>query len=289
MNLKKIFLYTTCLSLVFLSACAPPYIYQSLWQSKSVVIDGQTDDWEVPLRFFDTKTKLNYSITNDAENIYICVRATDDDNVKGITRRGLQLWIDTTGKKGHQVGILFPMTQKLEGQSESGKHRNEGNDGSAEQQASSDPSIIDTAKQNRMHRRFIQEAKQMRVSGFRTIPNGPVELPDIYGLNLAVSWNSYNVLVYEAAIPIKAFLSNPLADSTKVLGISFNFTVTPKRTAGESGGSHGGGGHGGGMGGGMGGSGGGMHGGGGGGHGDGGSSEPEPESVWAAFRLSTGK
>ncbi|HTA83557.1 MAG TPA: hypothetical protein VK783_11500 [Bacteroidia bacterium] len=295
MNFKKrTLLATVVFSLTLFSACSPGYVYKSLWQSTPVVIDGQTNDWEVPLRFFDDKTKLNYSITNDAQNIYICVRATDNENVNGITRRGLQLWIDTTGKKGHQVGILFPMMQKGEGQSES-KHKNQGGEESAGQQAQDeqkplDPDAIDTAKENRRHRQFVAGAKQMRVTGFKTIPDGLVELPDVYGINLAVSWNQYNVLVYEACIPIRTFLKNPVADSSKVFGIALNFTINPKRIA-SSGGGHGGGMHGGGggMGGGMGG--GGMHGGGGGsggGHSSS-SSELETESTWSAFRLSTGK
>jgi len=288
---KKIFKPIVLISLTLLTYCAPPYIYKTVWQGKPVVIDGQTNDWEVPLRFFDEKTRLNYSITNDADNLYICVRATDDENVTGITRRGLQLWIDTTGKKGKQVGILFPVIQKSEGQSD--KHKFEDNDGNSSQvlesESTTNRDMPDTIKENRKHHAFVENAKEMRVKGFATIPDGLVEVPNTYGLNLAVSWNKYNVLVYEASIPLKAFLKHPIADSLKTIGISFNFTVIPKRSP-NTGGGHGGGMHGGGMGGGM--SGGGMHGGGeGGGSHSGGSSSSdlETESTWSVFRLSTGK
>jgi hypothetical protein len=292
---KKIFRSIVFFSLTLLACCAPPYVYTASWQGKPVVIDGQTNDWEVPLRFFDEKTRLNYTITNDADNLYICVRATDDENVNGITRRGLQLWIDTTGKKGKQVGILFPVIQKSEGQSD--KHKFEDTDGTfppaQESESTTSREMPDTIKENRKHRAFVENAKEMRVKGFATIPDGLVEVPNTYGLNLAVSWNKYNVLVFEASIPLKAFLKRPIADSLKTLGISFNFTVMPKRTPGTGGGGHGGGMHGGGggMGGGMGG--GGMHGGGGEGNGShsGGSnsSDLETESTWSVFRLSTGK
>jgi hypothetical protein len=298
MKHKKVIIYTVVISsLVLLICCAPAIVSKTTWQSKPVVVDGQTNDWEIPLRFFDEKTKLGYSVTNDGENLYICVRATDDENVQGITRRGLQLWIDTTGKKGHQVGILFPLIEHKSGNSEGGKKQQGSQDGNTtadNQQKSSFMDMPDTAKENRMHRRFMENAKQMHVSGFKTVPDGVVELPDVYSLNLAVSWNSYNVLVYEASIPFKSFLKNPKADSSRVLGITFSFSVTPKRTQSEGGGGmHGGHGGGGGMGmgGGMGGGGmggGGMHGGGGHG-GGGGGEEPEQESVWMPFQISTGR
>jgi hypothetical protein len=290
MYLKKELLSSViAISLFLLSGCAPAYIYKSNWQTTPVTIDGKTNDWEVPLRFFDTKTKLNYSVSNDGENLYICVRATDDDNVSGITRRGLQIWIDTTGKRSHQVGILCPVPQKKESNSSTGDEKPKDQE-NAELPAQVYTGVPDTAKLNRAHRRFLENAKQMHVSGFKTVPDGMLSLPNTYGINLGVTWNNSNILVYEVSIPLKSFLKYPLSpsDSSKIIGISFNFTVTPKRINNGSGGGHGGGG---GMrGGGMGGSGGGM--GGGGRHeggGSSGSSEPEPESIWTPFHLTTQK
>ena len=287
MNTKKISFWVIALiSLSLFIGCAPKFIYKSYWQTTPVIADGKTNDWEVPLRFFDPKTKLNYSVSNDGENLYICIRATDDDNVSGITRRGLQIWIDTTGKKGHQVGILCPVPQKSEHSSDDGeKHKNNSGSDNTEQQTQQYTGISDTARLNRIHRRFLENTKQMHVSGFKNVPDGLLELPNTFGINLGISWNNSNVLVYEAAIPLKSFLKHPLlpSDSSKVLGISFNFSITQKRI------NNGGGGRGMGGGGGMHG-GGGMGGGGGrheGGEGSSGSSEPEPESIWTAFHLST--
>ncbi len=279
MSLKKI---VSGITLLVLSSCAPKMIYKSNWQTKPVTIDGKTNDWDVPLRFFDTKTKLNYTVSNDGENLYICIRATDNDNVSGITRRGLQIWIDTTGKKSHQVGILCPIPKGSS--SENGeRHKNaEGSGDNMQQPSSAYTGMPDTMKENRMHRHFVENAKQMHVSGFKTVPDGILGIPNTYGINIGVSWDNSNVLVYEVSIPFKSFLKYPLlpSDSSKIMGISFNFTVTPQRVA-----SSGGGGGGRGMGrGGMGGGGSGKHGGGGEGSG---APEPEPESIWTAFRLST--
>src|ERR1700739_92720 len=216
MYLKKRSLSSTiAISVLLLIGCAPAYIYKTNWQTTPVVIDGKTNDWEVPLRFFDTKTKLNYSVSNDAENLYICIRATDDDNVSGITRRGLQIWIDTTGKRSHQVGILCPIPKKNGSTlSENGeKHGDNEASGGSEEPTQSYIGIPDTSKLTRMHNRFIENAKQMHVSGFKTVPDGVLALPDIYGINLGVSWNNSNILVYEVSIPLKSFLKYPLLPS----------------------------------------------------------------------------
>lgn len=273
---------------ILLFGCTPPLIYRSYWQKTPVVVDGSTNDWDVPLRFFDPKTKLNYSVSNDGDNLYICIRATDNDNVSGITHNGLQIWIDTTGKRAHQVGILCPIARKKEAGSENGDKEKESQPAeSIDAQTQLYTDYPDTARLNRMHQKFLSRTKQMHVSGFKTIPDGLVELPNAYGINLGTSWNNSNVLVYEISIPLKSFLKYPfsLSDSSKVLGISFNFTITQKRVnTGGSGGRGMGGGRGGMGGGGMGGSGGGM---GGGSHGGGSSTESEPESIWTPFHLTT--
>ncbi len=273
---KKYILILSGILLSLFMSCGPSFIYKSYWQKTPVVIDGKTNDWDVPLRFFDPKTRLNYSVSNDGENLYICIRATDDDNVSAITHDGLQIWIDTTGKKGHQVGILCPIPLTKE-QTEKIKSRDE-------MQGTTDYNgMPDTSRMNRIHQRFLEYARQMRVSGFKIVPNGLLALPNVYNINLGMSWNNSNVLVYEASIPFKSFLKYPLSlsDSTRSLGITFNYTITHRRMS--MGNSGGGGMNRGGMGA------GGMNAGAGtgGSHSGGTETVGEPETIWTPFRLST--
>jgi hypothetical protein len=229
---KKYVLILSGILLSLFMSCGPSFIYKSYWQKTPVVIDGKTNDWDVPLRFFDPKTRLNYSVSNDGENLYICIRATDDDNVSAIMRDGLQIWIDTLGRKGHQVGILCPVPLTKD-EAEKKKNRSE-MEGTTDYNG-----LPDTARMNRIHQRFLDNAKQMRVSGFKIVPNGLLALPNTYNINLGISWNNSNVLVYEAAIPFKSFLKYPLSpsDSTRSLGITFNYTITHRRmNMGNSGG-----------------------------------------------------
>ena len=140
---------------------------------------------------------------------------------------------------------------------------------------------------NNLKKHYKGTEKQIKLSGFTNATNGLSEVPNLFGINACLNWDTNNIMIYEVCVPFNTFYKASLSpsDSNKVLGVSFVVNVTPKNNGGggEGGGhSHGGGG-GGGMGGGMGG--GGMHGGGGHGGGGGGPSGPETLTANIKFRL----
>lgn len=268
-------------SLAFFAACSSPLIYTAVWQNKPVTIDGKATEWKIPLDYFDDKTKLNFTVTNDDTNMYICVRATEDETQRGIVRTGMQIWIDTTGGKKAQVGIQFPIIDKSAG----------GVNMSAAHSGQSDN--MDAANRLKNHYRDVE--KQIRLLGFKNVADGLAQVPNIYGINACLNWDTNNIMIYEACIPFSTFYKKSLsvADSNKVLGISFIVTVNPPRNNYQEGGG-GGGRHGGGMGGGMGGmggggmggmGGGGMHGGEGHSGGKGESNGSEAESLTTHIKL----
>jgi len=268
------------------TGCSPKlYVYKSSWQNTPITVDGKSTDWKLPLMYNDPDTKLNYSITNDSTNLYLFIETNEDATVSGITKNGFQIWIDTTGKKNHQVGILYPIPQRLDNSSGNGnrQRRNQNTQNSGQPQYSPNGEKKDTTKQAAMHRSFKERTRQMHVSGFKTILNGLVELPDTVGINLGISWSNTNYLVYEAVISLKSFFKYPLApsDSSKVIGISFNYNSIPKAGNNGNGGPrmHPNFGFGVGMMGVM------MNSGG--GYGGGGTPDPVAVSVWKPIHLST--
>lgn len=241
-----------------------------MYQYTPVTIDGKAQEWKIPLDYYDDKTKLNFSISNDKTNIYFCIRATEDETQKGIMHTGLQIWIDTTGGKKSQVGIQFPIVQRTGMGSSSSRH--------SQQSSSSNENPM----AHSLKSQYAGTEKQIRLTGFSNAPAGLAEVPNMYGINACLNWDTNNIMIYEVCIPFNAFYKASLSssDTNKLLGISFVLTVTPPN---EGGGGHSGGGMGGS---GMGGMGGGMHGGGhgGGGHGGGGGSSG-PESLTAHVKI----
>src|ERR1700749_4988033 len=106
---KKVIAVLSICIISLLAACSPKAMYQSGWQSTPVVADGNASEWRIPLRFYDTDTKLNYTLSNDNENIYLCVRIVDELSQAKVIRNGLNIWFDTLAKNNKQCGILYPV------------------------------------------------------------------------------------------------------------------------------------------------------------------------------------
>jgi len=275
MKIPGLFLFT--LILFILASCKAP-LYQTKWQDHEVVADGNPQEWKIPLRFYDSKSKLSYTVTNDLENLYICIRVTDDAGQVKIMKAGMQIWIDTSGSNKETTGILFPQRTR------------EQTDAPAQSSDSKDKRP-DGRKINMKSLRssFQKDYKEMQLTGFKAPIRGSIPLQNDFGINLGINWdaNRYDssyIMIYEAVIPFKTFYKNKLtsADSLKKIGISIIVNQLPHPPV-KGGGSRGGGGGGGGMGGGgmrggggMGG--GGMGGGGRRGGGGGGRSAPEVQN-----------
>jgi hypothetical protein len=275
--------YAACL---MLTAGCSKTIYPSAWQPTPVVTDGSLSDWTLPLPYYDPDTKLNYSITNDAQNLYIVFRTSDVQAQMKLLKAGFTLWIDTKGKKNELTGIRYPLPQALlpdhgESLPVTNSQRGEKKD------------------MSKAGQKLIAAQKQMELLGFKNTanvgnPNGTTFLRTNEGIAVAVNADSTGELVYEATIPFKTFLKETITASDTIKPISIgmveNGLTTQGGHKGGGGGAGGGGGMGpGGMGGGMG---GGMRGGGGrGGHGGGGSQgasdgSNETKTVWTYIKLS---
>lgn len=199
-TMKKLFI--AGLIITIMSSCAT-IVYPGLWPSKPVKADGNSNEWSIPLRFYDQDSKLCYSVTNDSANLYLCIRAADEQIQMKILRAGMQLWIDTTGKNKQQVGILFPFTS-------TGRN--------------APPEIIPNQKPgvNAMREELIGKYNEMQLKGFKPPIGGLTPLKNDYDISVGINRDSTNLMIYEAVIPFKTFYKQTLSasDSTKIFGIT---------------------------------------------------------------------
>jgi hypothetical protein len=216
--------------------------FSGAWQATPVKVDARINDWDIPLRFYDDKTKLNYSVTNDANTIYLCMRAADPQVQTKITQAGMQVWIDTTGKKKHTIGISFPLPTGVKMQ--------------YGEQAGSDlsnPDMLGKQDRSKMRNDFLAANKEMQVTGFKPPLGGFIPLHSDSGINISMNWDSTNTLIYEAEIPFSTFYKKSLtsSDSMKVfnIGIFVNGVEVISPTSRRGGAGEGPGGMGGGFGG----------------------------------------
>jgi hypothetical protein len=235
------------LTIVLLLSSCSKTVYYTTWQNTAVKADGVPNEWTLPLRYFDVKSKLQYSISNDADNLYLCIRATDEATQMKIIRAGLQFWVDTTVKEKQHFGLLYPLAfnglRKSRSEADSGFSRM--------------PEAYEQGGK-RVKSRFDKEPKQMQLIGFNISANGFTSLENPYGILANIDWDSFGIMTYEAAVPLRTIYRKESfqPDSIKSLTISIivpGISLQPRpggsgeghRGGGMDGGVHsgGGGGH----------------------------------------------
>jgi hypothetical protein len=266
---------TTKIRLIFLafitgcvcSSCSQKIVDSIGWQTSKVTVDGKISEWSNPLRFYDDKSKINYSITNDRQNLFLCMKVSDETSKAKILRGGMEFRIDTLGKKVFPIAFRFP----LENQIVMVRHqRNE---------TQEEPDPREKPNRNAMNQKMLNHATEAQLTGFKPPLGGTLPLPSpSSGIAAAITVDSLGILYYEALIPFRTFYKPELTPADSITAFCYEIKVNalpapPVHTEsgahsgldeGESGAGGGSGGMGGGMGGGHR---GGM--GGGGGHGGG--------------------
>jgi hypothetical protein len=195
--------------LIIVASCSSS-VYQGTLQSKPVVIDGNPNDWSLPLRFIDTKTGLQYNVTNDETNLYVCVRAVEQPLQMKIVKSGLQLWIDPSGKNKETVGIKFPLGGNMLRQPATKNM----------QPASLQKNEPGTMEQARYYQ---SEGAQITLTGFKTEYNGTFISSELKDIKASVNWDEHNIMTYEVAIPIRSFynIDTEKLKDNPVFGLSF--------------------------------------------------------------------
>ncbi|QQL48760.1 DOMON domain-containing protein [Mucilaginibacter ginkgonis] len=222
----------------------------------NIKIDGAITEWGDSLRYYNAEKKLNYSLANDTENIYVALRLSDRSEQLRVLRSGLTLSINTKGKKKEMYSMTFPVANENEPAALTG--------------APAQTGMPDD--RDEMMRARLTKLRNIKVTGFPDIESDIITTANTYGIKAAITYDDNGHLNYEAAIPLKFFHADDIAKTEWAFNFRINGITRPaNKPAGEAenqmggrggmGGGRGGMG-GGGMRGGRGGMGGGMRGGG---------------------------
>ena len=246
-------------------SCTHSLYNSSSWQSKPVAVDGQINEWPNPLRFYDQETGINYSISNDHNNLYFCCSISNEFLQTKILRGGLDFAIDTLGKKSFGVGIKYPIGNSSDKNPGTEKNPGARPDAGGRSGARSDFKL-----------KLLAEAREMELIGFKSHIGKIISLspPNNTGISAAINFDERGIMNYEAVIPFSTFYKKELTPSDSNTIFNYQIKINPDTKSsngnngisgsggGGGGGMHRGGMRGGGMGGGSGMRGGGMRGGG---------------------------
>ncbi|TAE45332.1 MAG: hypothetical protein EAZ89_21325, partial [Bacteroidetes bacterium] len=192
-------------------ACKSSFEY-ALRQTTPVKADGLPTEWPVQSARYDSGTRLSWQFSNDRQNLYFCIRASDETAQMKLLRSGLSLWIDTRGGRSKETGITLPLPGPQAPLSSADMPMNPGQ--------RPDPA--------EMRRRFLERPLMIKITGF--IPSVPeiIAADNTFGISAAINWDNGGVLICEGAIPFDKFKPDfGAADTVKAWSIGLELAALP--------------------------------------------------------------
>lgn len=155
--------------------------------------DGKTDEWPAEMFTTDKETTVKYAIDNDQQFLYLAVQIDDIKTQMKITRTGMNLFIDSKGKKKESKGLEFPLKREFGT-----------NDTEPSEKRNNPPSENNRPDFTKLKSNMMLSLLYMKVFGFNDIGSEPISQGlDAPGkINIAYSWDSLNVLSIEYKVPL---------------------------------------------------------------------------------------
>jgi hypothetical protein len=105
--------YVIFISIFFVtlfSSCQRKHFqYSNHWSDKAVVIDGNLDEWQLPLEQPAAQIPIKYRCSNDEKYLYLAIQASDEYMKAMFLHQGLKIWIDSTARRKEKNGIAYPI------------------------------------------------------------------------------------------------------------------------------------------------------------------------------------
>ena len=246
--MQKIFLSTIItLFIIFAVSCSSSKHSTSkrlpgLWQVQPINIDGSNKDWPSPYPEYDDKAMLGYAVSNDKDNLYITVETGDPATQLKILREGLTVWIDKTANKEEVTAINFPIPANYSNDNKASDESSRPSSGQM-QQGQGGNSSQEKRRQELEDKvsRALGDAKEYSLQGFKSCNlQFPILEKDSCGIEVSMTLDADNELVWEAKVPFKTFYYKAhiaRSDKGKALSVCFE-TVGLKRPAGQNNGNH---------------------------------------------------
>ena len=73
------------------------------------MLDGIVTEWPAEKFMTDKATRIEYAVDNNKEALFLALNVRDQNVQKRIMQEGLNLYVDTKGKKKENKGIEFPV------------------------------------------------------------------------------------------------------------------------------------------------------------------------------------
>ena len=198
----------------------------SSWPTKPILVDGKTNDWNLPLRFFDSASHMVFDFMSDSTNLYLGFLTSDIPTQVKVMQAGMKITLVYKGKPKRKASVNYPLEQLA------GLKNGPTNMQYDEETGMQTPDI------RGMRASFALQNTAMNVEGFAS-RSGRISNKDASGINASIQFDSLQNMVYELCIPLKQLfgeefkVSNPGKELS--LEVFVNSFVKPQsQTAGGS-------------------------------------------------------
>jgi len=152
---------------------------------QTIVVDGNLNDWSYPMQYYDSETKLNYSIAYADSAFFFCIQAIEENTQMHLLKVGFQISLDPKGKKKQKFNLVYkPQMMSVKDKPEK-------------------PSIENLKKE------FTQKPIIVSLSGFTGIANDTYLTSHLKEIQFAMGWDSLNFLCIEYKIPFSLINYQP--------------------------------------------------------------------------------
>jgi hypothetical protein len=200
--MKKLILLTNLLLLagtaLFAQVAAPKKLKDvqlgNILAPSPIKIDGKLNEWNDNFQAYNRNTRVTYLMANDDKNIYLVVKSRDFTTTAKIIAGGVDLAINTDGKKKEKdaYSVTFPVIENPQrlagGFGNRFENRNAG---------------VDTEMMRSIHQRTIIAAKEIKVLGFKNITDTLISIYNEYSIRAAIGFEDSGAILLEMAIPLK--------------------------------------------------------------------------------------
>jgi hypothetical protein len=241
LKLTKIALITICFIASSLTVAQAQKLNDvqdvSVWAS-GVKVDGKHNEWENNFKAMNKSTNLTYTLANDAKNLYLAIQSKDVTNNSKILLGGISLTVNPSGKKNDKEGfkVIYPVVARRRpggapgagGGATTGVRIQGGPGGGGFGRFQDMSPMQRDSMQRAMARTQLGGAKEIKVFGFKDIPDSLISIYNEYSIKTIASISDEGVFMYELSIPLEllemsADKPKEFSYNIKLNGLQINF------------------------------------------------------------------
>jgi len=198
----------------------------SIYAPADIKIDGNTKEWKGLFQAYNKATEVFYTVSNDADHLYLVLQANDPDVIQKIMPGGITFTVSNNAKNSTVAPIaitypLIPFQYAL-----------------VKYSLKPNGPLTDSAVLA-VNRQISDHLKEIRITGVKEIPESSVSVYNDQGILAVQHIDNKKAYTYELAIPLK-FIQPVINDAgvlkynIQVNGIDLKTTkVYSGRPAGE--------------------------------------------------------